>query len=83
MVGLYKDPKGDNIFTKSSIGNPDSLQNAGLSESVSLKKRISELETELATLVRWVAILWKFYTVEPAMPGHLCNRFQRGPFCRN
>ena len=49
MVGLYKDPKGEDIFRKSSI--PSQTQSVSSenyqSEVVVLRRRIKELEDEV------------------------------------
>ena len=54
MVGLYKDPQGDNIFKKSTpIRNSVMGTNGGMSnngecaEMTALKKRIKDLEDEM------------------------------------
>ena len=48
MVGLYRDPGGDNIF-KSSVGNGRSLNNTNLNgtEKLSVKKQIEQAENEV------------------------------------
>ena len=52
MVGLYRDPEGENIFTKSRGSEQYNMNNLTKSinpamENESLKKRIEELEAEL------------------------------------
>lgn len=52
MVGLYKDPKGELIFKKSSIsianmGGRLSSKSDESEETLALKKRIKELEEAL------------------------------------
>ena len=53
MVGLYKDPEGRNIFSKSStvpeMSMDSNLRPSG-SDMESLRKRVKDLETELSTL---------------------------------
>lgn len=50
MVGLYKDPKGETIFERTSVAN-NSLgvpsKSVKLSENENLRKRIKELEDEI------------------------------------
>ena len=53
MVGLYKDPEGRNIFSKSNtvpeMSMDNNLQPLG-SDMESLKKLVKDLEAELSTL---------------------------------
>ena len=54
MVGLYKDPKGDTIFKKSSaesptIGVTSDKMNEYESQVINLKRRVKELEDEART----------------------------------
>lgn len=47
MVGLYKDPSGENIFSKASTMSPTLGLTTQSSEVDSLKKKIVRLEKEL------------------------------------
>lgn len=52
MVSLYKDPKGENIFKKSSMSDHPSMltnvnTNVKTSEVFTLKNKIKELEAEI------------------------------------
>ena len=53
MVGLYMDPQGENVFTKTSQSDKHSTDQSSKSESTSentvatLKRRVTELETML------------------------------------
>ncbi len=52
MVGIYKDPKGENIFQKSSMTDPTAVLNAtpratDSTELYTLRRRVKDLENEL------------------------------------
>ena len=53
MVGLYNDPKGENIFKNSNMTDPSAAINATnrineSSELHTLRRRVKDLETELS-----------------------------------
>ena len=51
MKGLYKDPKGENIFSKKATSSDTMGNLAGKSsDTFTLKSRIKELEEELAAI---------------------------------
>lgn len=65
MVGLHKDPKGENIFSKSSIGTPNNTslnmtaatkKSMKASEVDTLRHRIKELESELQKKVNNISL---------------------------
>jgi protein subunit release factor A len=49
MVGLYKDPEGEKIFSRASMGTPSNTQfhMTAPNEVDTLRQRIRELEEEL------------------------------------
>ena len=61
MVGLYKDPQGENVFTennpvRSSIDQLDKSDSTSENEIATLKKRVIELETMLTQSQKQVCI---------------------------
>ena len=75
MVGVYKDPEGKDIFSKSTMSPTDAL---GMSttkipaqnETHALRKRISDLEKKLEETV-WIVIATD---IESALTWYLHNR---------
>ena len=56
MIRLYKDPSGEQIFTKSTVGQLDNMNTAsgkmstypnGYEDLDTLKKKVTKLESEL------------------------------------
>ncbi len=69
MVGLYKDPKGENIFKKTSTAiTRESESKFTECEMQGLRKRIKELEDE-----KDVSASAFTNTVEPPNKGHYFN----------
>ena len=67
MVGLYKDPQGDHVFTennpmRSSIDQLDKSHSACENEIATLKRRVIELETMLTQSQKQVRLFVMYST---------------------
>ena len=62
MVGLYKDPKGNNIFRKSSTVSPVTV--SAEVEVTALKQRIKQLEDQVKEKEVRITILPSTYIVQ-------------------